>query len=256
LADGTADVWANSTFGVSFYAAEGVFKTWTKAAVTEDLSTTFYFVNEEAKEYVAYKVVLCAPVAEEPEIGTVIHTIDFTTEESYPYYVMTAPAGSSFDVIDGALVIENTVEQANFWDLQPFVCDWFSLKAGYDYIVRITMKADTDGSATIGMGTWGASMSKQLEFTASDEYQKYNVEFPASTVESANNDVHVLFQAGKYIGKVEIAKVEIIEIVPVGIETPETAAPAAQKNGKFLENGKIVIIKNGQKYSTSGSIIK
>lgn len=253
LADGTADVWANSTFGVSFYAAEGVFKTWTKAAVTEDLSTTFYFVNEEAKEYVAYKVVLCAPVAEEPEIGTVIHTIDFTTQESYPYYVMTAPEGSSFDVIDGALVIENTVEQANFWDLQPFVCDWFSLKAGYDYIVRITMKADTDGSATIGMGTWSASMSKQLEFTAGTEYQKYNVEFPASTVESANNDVHVLFQAGKYVGKVEIAKVEIIEIVPVGIETPETAAPAVRK---YMENGKLVIIKNGVKYNAAGQIVK
>lgn len=256
LADGTADIWANSTFGVSFYAAEGVFKTWTKAAVTEDLSTTFYFVNEEAKEYVAYKVVLCAPVAEEPEIGTVIHTIDFATQESYPYYVMTAPEGSSFDVIDGALVIENTVEQANFWDLQPFVCDWFSLKAGYDYIVRITMKADTDGSATIGMGTWSASMSKQLEFTAGTEYQKYNVEFPASTVESANNDVHVLFQAGKYVGKVEIAKVEIIEIVPVAIESVETAAPAAQKNGKYMENGKLVIIKNGKKFNAAGQAIK
>lgn len=220
-------------------------------------TATYAFVNANA-EAVTLKVTLTYPAAEEPEpeIGTVIHTIDFTTQESYPYYVMTAPAGSSFDVIDGALVIENTVEQANFWDLQPFVCDWFSLKAGYDYIVRITMKADTDGSATIGMGTWSASMSKQLEFTAGTEYQKYNVEFPASTVESANNDVHVLFQAGKYVGKVEIAKVEIIEIVPVGIETPETAAPAAQKNGKFLENGKIVIIKNGKKYSTSGSIIK
>jgi hypothetical protein len=185
--------------------------------------------------------------------GTVIHTIDFTTEESYPYYVMTAPAGSSFDVIDGALVIENTVEQANFWDLQPFICDWFSLKAGYDYIVRITMKADTDGSATIGMGTWSASMSKQLEFTAGTEYQKYNVEFPASTVESANNDVHVLFQAGKYVGKVEIAKVEIIEIVPVGIETPEAAAPAVRK---YMENGKLVIIKNGVKYNAAGQIVK
>lgn len=218
-------------------------------------TATYAFVNANA-EAVTLKVTLTYPAAEEPEIGTVIHTIDFTTQESYPYYVMTAPEGSSFDVIDGALVIENTVEQANFWDLQPFICDWFSLKAGYDYIVRITMKSDTDGSATIGMGTWSASMSKQLDFTASTEYQKYNVEFPASTVESANNDVHVLFQAGKFIGKVEIAKVEIIEIVPVGIETPETAAPAAKKSGKFLENGKIVIIKNGQKYSTSGSIIK
>jgi hypothetical protein len=215
-------------------------------------TATYAFVNANA-EAVTLKVTLTYPAAEEPEIGTVIHTIDFTTEESYPYYVMTAPAGSSFDVIDGALVIENTVEQANFWDLQPFICDWFSLKAGYDYIVRITMKADTDGSATIGMGTWSASMSKQLEFTAGTEYQKYNVEFPASTVESANNDVHVLFQAGKYVGKVEIAKVEIIEIVPVGIETPEAAAPAVRK---YMENGKLVIIKNGVKYNAAGQIVK
>ncbi len=226
-----------------------------KTAEPATYTATYAFVNA-ANEAVTLKVTLTYPAAEEPEIGTVIHTIDFATEESYPYYVMTAPEGSSFDVIDGALVIENTVEQANFWDLQPFVCDWFSLKAGYDYIVRITMKADTDGSATIGMGTWSASMSKQLEFTAGTEYQKYNVEFPASTVESANNDVHVLFQAGKYVGKVEIAKVEIIEIVPVAIESVETAAPAAQKNGKYMENGKLVIIKNGKKFNAAGQAIK
>ncbi|MDO4738943.1 MAG: hypothetical protein Q4A50_10060 [Bacteroidales bacterium] len=226
-----------------------------KTAEPATYTATYAFVNA-ANEAVTLKVTLTYPAAEEPEIGTVIHTIDFATQESYPYYVMTAPEGSSFDVIDGALVIENTVEQANFWDLQPFVCDWFSLKAGYDYIVRITMKADTDGSATIGMGTWSASMSKQLEFTAGTEYQKYNVEFPASTVESANNDVHVLFQAGKYVGKVEIAKVEIIEIVPVAIESVETAAPAAQKNGKYMENGKLVIIKNGKKFNAAGQAIK
>ena len=218
-------------------------------------TATYAFVNA-ANEAVTLKVTLTYPAAEEPEIGTIIQTIDFATQESYPYYVMTAPEGSSFDVIDGALVIENTVEQANFWDLQPFVCDWFSLKAGYDYIVRITMKADADGSATINMGTWGGAMSKPIEFTASDEYQKYNVEFPASTVESANNDVHVLFQAGKYVGKVEIAKVEIIEIVPVAIESVETAAPAAQKNGKYMENGKLVIIKNGKKFNAAGQAIK
>jgi hypothetical protein len=65
LADGTADIWANGTFGVSFVpdATTGVFQAWTKAAVTEELSTTFYFVNEETKEYVAYKVILLsAPV--------------------------------------------------------------------------------------------------------------------------------------------------------------------------------------------------
>ena len=143
-----------------------------------------------------------------------IHTIDFTTQTSYPYYNMGAPEGSSFDVIDGALVIENTVEQTNPWDLQPFICDWFSLKAGYDYVVRITMKASADGSAQLNMGTWSAAMYQQLAFTASEEYKTYDVAFPNSTVESSGNDVHVLFQGGKYIGKVEIAKVEIFEYAP------------------------------------------
>ena len=253
LADGTADVWANSTFGVSFYADEGVFKTWTKAAVTEDLSTTFYFVNEEAKEYVAYKVVLCAPVAEEPEIGTVIHTIDFSTQETYPYFRMDGPEGTSFDVINGALVIENNAERTNPWDLQPFICDWFNLKLDYDYVVRITMKASADGGAQLNMGTWSASMYQQLSFTASEEYQTYEVTFPKSTVESSGNDVHILFQGGKFVGKVEIAKVEIIEIVPVAIESVETAAPAARK---FIENGQVVIIKNGVKYNIAGQVIE
>ncbi len=62
LADGTADVWANSTFGVSMIWAEDystfTFKAWTKAGLTEDLSTTFYLTNEATKEYVAYKVIL------------------------------------------------------------------------------------------------------------------------------------------------------------------------------------------------------
>ena len=143
-----------------------------------------------------------------------IHTIDFTTQTSYPYYNMGAPEGSSFDVIDGALVIENTAERTNPWDLQPFICDWFSLKAGYDYVVRITMKASADGSTQLNMGTWSAAMYQQLAFTASEEYKTYDVAFPNSTVESSGNDVHVLFQGGKYIGKVEIAKVEIFEYAP------------------------------------------
>ena len=62
LADGTADVWANGTFGVSLVFNEDYssfhFLTWTKEALTETLSTTFYLVNSETKEYVAYKVIL------------------------------------------------------------------------------------------------------------------------------------------------------------------------------------------------------
>ena len=62
LADGTADQWANSTFGVSLIFSEDYstfhFSAWTKEAVTENLSTTFYLVNEATKEYVAYNIIL------------------------------------------------------------------------------------------------------------------------------------------------------------------------------------------------------
>ena len=90
-----------------------------------------------------------------------------------------------------------------------------------------------------------------------NEYKTYSVEFPASTVESSGNDVHVLFQCGKFVGKVEIAKVEIIEIDPaVAIEDIEIATPAAPANGKYMIDGKIIIVKNGVKYNVNGSIIK
>lgn len=154
------------------------------------------------------------PTPEPVPVVALIHTIDFTTQTSYPYYNMGAPEGSSFDVIDGALVIENTAERTYPWDLQPFICDWFSLKAGYDYVVRITMKASADGSAQLNMGTWSAAMYQQLAFTASEEYKTYDVAFPKSTVASSANDIHILFQGGKYVGKVEIAKVEVFEYEP------------------------------------------
>lgn len=144
-----------------------------------------------------------------------MHTIDFSTQDSYPYYRMEGPEGTSFDVADGAMFIENNAERTNPWDLQPFICDWFNLKKGYDYVVRITMKASADGGAQLCMGTWASAMYQQLSFTASEEYEIYEVAFPKSTVESANNDIHILFQGGKFVGKVDIAKVEVYEYAPV-----------------------------------------
>lgn len=64
LADGTADVWANGTFGVSMIFSEDYstfhFSAFLKEANTEALSTTFYLVNEETKEYVAYVITVNA----------------------------------------------------------------------------------------------------------------------------------------------------------------------------------------------------
>ena len=137
---------------------------------------------------------------------------DWSAETSYPYYRMGEPDGSKYDFADGAMFIQNDKEQANNWDLQPFIMDWFNLTEGKVYKVRLTMSATAAGKATLNMGTWSASMAQEFEFAASNDFKKYEIEFPASTVNTSGNDAHILFQAGKFIGTVKIQKVELFEL--------------------------------------------
>ena len=125
----------------------------------------------------------------------------------YPYWKM----GGTYDVVDGVLVITNETELANNWDSQPYVIDWVTLETGKNYKVRITMAASGDGKATLHYGSWnGGHMDKEFSFTASEDFKQYDIEFPASTVSSAN-DVHICFQSGKFVGTIKIKKVEIFE---------------------------------------------
>ena len=137
---------------------------------------------------------------------------DGSAVTGYPYFRMGAPEGSSFDVENGILVIKNEKEQANNWDLQPFIIDWLTLKTGGNYKVRITMAASAAGKANLNYGTWSnGNMNKEFEFEASEDFKKYDIEFTESTVNSAG-DVHILFQMGKVIGTVKIKKVEVFEL--------------------------------------------
>ena len=147
-----------------------------------------------------------------------IKAIDFSAPKGadgsdvtgYPYYKMGAPDGSSYDVVNGELVIENTKEQGNVWDLQPFIIDWFSVKSGATYTIRLLMKSSAAGNINLRMGTWSAGDDIALTLTEDKDYKTYEVQSTAS-FESANNDVHILFQGGKFIGKVNIKKIEIFE---------------------------------------------
>ena len=56
-------------------------------------------------------------------------------------------------------------------------------------------------------------------------------------------------------GKAVILNITVEFAVPVGIADIDTAAPA-KANGKYFENGKVVILKNGVKYNTAGQAIK
>ena len=148
---------------------------------------------------------------------------DYSKLDAYPYYWMGDRVDNNPDqpnfcsgtatvqVTEGALRIENTQEQGNNWDLQPFVLDWFNTTEGEDYVIRFWLKSDVDGTANLSVGTWGTSGNATLEFKASDDYQIYSINHTAA-VTSTGNDEHILFQMGKVVGTVYIQKVQILQM--------------------------------------------
>ena len=147
---------------------------------------------------------------------------DYTTTDSYPYYWMGdrvddnpdqpyfCDGTATVEIIDGALRIENTQMQANRWNLQPFVLDWFNTTEGEDYTIRIWAKAEMDGSANLSIGTWSTSVDALFEFRQSDDFEVYSIDFTAVGT-SKNNDIHILFQMGETIGTIYIQKIQILQ---------------------------------------------
>ena len=144
---------------------------------------------------------------------------DYSTTETYPYYWMGdaddqpnfCGGTATVEVTEGALRIQNTQVQSNNWDLQPFVLDWFNTTDGEDYVIRFWLKSDVDGYANLSIGTWSKSDNLQLDFTASDTYQVYSLNY-SSTVTSTGNDEHILFQMGSTVATVYIQKVQILQM--------------------------------------------
>lgn len=160
---------------------------------------------------------------------------DYTTTADYPYYWMGdrvdnnpdqpnfCNGTASVQIVDGALEIANTQVQKDgdgndaAYPLQPFIIDWFNIQeGGYTYKIKIWLKADNDGSANLSVGTWSGSDNIGLEFQASNDFVEYTKELTPEKSFASENNAHVLFQAGLFVGTVWIQKVQIIEVAPDG----------------------------------------
>ena len=193
-------------------------------------------------------------IPEHEVAGTKIAEYDFTKATSYPFYRLDAPATASYDVEDGALVINNTEALEQWWNVQAFVLDWFNVKEGNDYNIAIYMEATDDITYNINFGTWSASMPLYgINATAARGWSVSKIE--KATISTSGNDAHILFQCGAFVGTVKIYKVELYEVEATGINNVKANAEnavrynlAGQKvsndyKGVVIENGKKVVLK-------------
>lgn len=191
-----------------------------------------------------------------PEVeGTKIAEFDYTTAEAYPFFRLDPPATASYDVTGGALVINNTVALEEWWNLQPFVLDWFNVKEGANYNIAIYMEATDEVTYNINFGTWGSSMPLYgIKAPAARGWSVCTIE--NATFATSGNDAHILFQCGAFVGTVKIYKVELYEVEGTGINNVNAAKAenavrynlAGQKvsndyKGVVIENGKKVVVK-------------
>ena len=135
------------------------------------------------------------------------------TDGDYPYYFADGwfPAGAYKEVVDGALHIYNEEAQGQNYQLQLFILDWFNLTQGENYVIRIWMKADGEGTANLTVGTWDASATSTFSFEESDEFKMYQIAHTAG-VTSTGNNVHILFQSGTFVGNIYIQKVQVLQM--------------------------------------------
>ena len=168
---------------------------------------------------------------------------------------------------DEGLAITVRTTQDQIWQPQVMVVpDAFSLEAGHDYIVRLTLKVPSDGTYQVNLGSWTANTLYQAPVTASDKWQEIDVNFPKfgwdegvlySWEADSQLDLaccHVLLQCGWVVGTTIVKKVQVIEKLKGGQTAIKTAKPDKADDAIYNLSGqrvdasyKGVVIQNGKK---------
>lgn len=201
-------------------------------------------------------------VIEQRIAGPKVYTFTYTNGNSWYHgdnWGCAQPVSS-----DGVLSVTNDEVKGDASNVMYFVGDNISTTEGKEYIVRATMKGSSAGSIRCNLGTWDKSGESSLDF--SNSYQE--VETLISGLSTANNN-HVLFKIGKYVGTVDLKKIEVFEAVAgrtvtVGSAGYTTYAPdkAVDVDGVVnaytakYEGGKVVLTSVTQIPAGAGVIIE
>ena len=148
---------------------------------------------------------------EAPVEGTLVATQDWTTATSYSGWNILNDATKVTLSKGEGLVIENSAELETPYSSQFFVADGWTFDAGKQYVVRYTAKIKGEGSIRTDVNHWGDGVADEgVPYT--DGYKQILFTYGVSPVSTGG--WHVIFQPGKFIGKIILEKVELFDVTP------------------------------------------
>ena len=85
-----------------------------------------------------------------------------------------------------------------------------TLKTDHYYKVRLTVKVPTKGKYTVCLGNWKSSQGYEVQATASNDFQEFEVEF--GPYPKNLTGAHVLFQSGFVKGTTIVQNVQVLDV--------------------------------------------
>lgn len=112
-------------------------------------------------------------------------------------------------VADGILTIVNETDQGQYndWKAQSYVTTGISTKVGKDYVARINLKGDVEGSLNCLLGSWGSSVTQVVNVPT--DWQEISLTYD----NALHDNSFLMFHLGHYQGTINIKKAEIFELV-------------------------------------------
>lgn len=184
-------------------------------------------------------------------VRTTIYTKDYSKaadSESAPFYC-EVPDGVTVKIQDGVLVIVNPAVQESMFALQLHIGSGITTEENSNYKLRITYKTagdsnnDNGGKVWVGLGGWSnRPTAYDQPLTASNNFQTLTCDF--NKFYQAATDNFVMWQSGKFVGTINIKKVEIFKVT-----TDPTAAKAALADAIALGNAQNSFAKTTESWN-------
>lgn len=164
-----------------------------------------------------------------------------------------------WETTDEGLAIHNPSLRDYMWNPQwtYITTERLALDKDGDYIVRLILKAPSDGTYCVGLGNWDEEntwATNQVPVTASDDFQTFDFEFPKFGSDINWNGFATL-GTGWVVGTTVVKKCQIIEKMKGSTAAIMTAKTVRKSDDaiynlagqKVSASYKGIVIKNGKK---------